>query len=150
MVTRFQAKTYGADIVSRKLRNLAKRGEDMRPAWPGVAVRAAAGYRRSFDRSGPGWQPLKPSTQRRRIADGLPPGPPLVATGAYRDEASNPLNFELLMRRDALAIIIPGDKAAYHQGGTKRFKPRPLKLSWGDQMVMLKHMEKILHEGYSL
>jgi hypothetical protein len=146
--TRFQVKTYGANLVARHLYGMARRAEDLRPAWPAVARRAATGYGRSFDRSGPGWPGLKPSTQRQRIREGFPPGPPLRKSGDYYRAATNPAALILIEGRDFLEIAVDDEVARYHQDGTKRMAVRQLKLSFGDRMLIVKEIDKTLIAGY--
>src|SRR4051794_34057251 len=105
--TIFQVKTYGDTIVSRKLYKMAERAGDMRPAWPAVTRIAMRGINNSFVREGPGWPPLKPSTQRRRIAEGFPgQGPIGVRTGAMKRKLT--VNPEVTAGTSSL-VISAGD-----------------------------------------
>lgn len=47
-----------------------------------------------------------------------------------------------------LAIAVEDDVAKYHQGGTKYFKPRMLKLSFGDVMLIVREIDLVLMKGY--
>jgi len=146
--TRFQVKSYGADLVARHLRGLGRRADDLRPAWPAVAVQAAAGYKRSFRAQGPGWAPLKPSTVRGRIAEGLPAGPILRRTDTFYRSATDPTRLVLLEGPHSLEIAVDDEVAEYHRDGTSRMVARPLKLSFGDRMNIVKVIDRKLHEGY--
>jgi hypothetical protein len=146
--TRFQVKTYGANIVSAHLRGLARRASDLRPAWPAVTRRVAAGYSRSFDRQGPGWKKLDPATTRRRIAEGFPPGPILNETGGYRDAATNPDRLIVHEGNWSLEIGVDHELARYHQDGTRKMPIRQLKLSAGDRYWLVWEINASLMEGY--
>lgn len=140
--TRFQVKTYGADLVARHLDGVARRGYNIAPAAPKAAVRVSAGYARAFDRQGPGWKPLKPSTIRSRIREGYSPGPILDRTGQYRRAASNPFNLHVMATHDAMLFSVNDKKAGYHQDS------RPLRLSFGDRMALIKELSNYIIEGY--
>lgn len=147
--TRFQAETYNADRVALHLRGLARRASDMHGAWPAVAVRAARAYKRSFDNSGPGWKPLKRSTELRRMRDGFPSGPPLIASRHYYKRATNPATLFLVDEGpDSVAIAVDDRVAEIHQEGTGRVPARPLKISFGDRMLIVKEIDRHLHDGY--
>lgn len=60
-------------------------------AAPAVALEVSRGYMRSLMKKGPGWPPLKASTVRQRIADGYPPGPPLVMSGRLKRALREPI-----------------------------------------------------------
>jgi hypothetical protein len=108
----------------------------------------AEGYARSFDRQGPGWSPLKPSTVRSRIAEGYAPGPILKKSGAYRSAAVNPARLIVIDHDDGFDFIIDDDVSKYHQGGTKRMKARPIKLSFGDRVALVKEINDWIISGY--
>jgi hypothetical protein len=146
--TRFQVKTYGANIVSAHLRGLARRASDLRPAWPAVTRRVAAGYGRSFDRQGPGWQKLDPATTRRRIQEGFPPGPILRQTGSYREAATSAERLKVIESSHTLIIIVDHPLSLYHQDGTSRMPFRPLKLSAGDRYWLVWEINQSLMEAY--
>jgi hypothetical protein len=133
-----QVKTYGANLVARRLDRLAANAEDMRPAQPAVARRVAAGYARSFDREGPGWTPLKPSTIRRRQAEGYSSGPILQNTGSYKKAATNPLALNIIASADTFVISVRHKLTKFHQGGTKFMAARKLTLSFGDRTALLR------------
>lgn len=147
-MARVQVRTYGVELVARKLIGHARAAEDIRPAQPAVARQVAAGYGRSFDRQGPGWSPLKGSTIRRRVAEGYSSGPILQASGKYRRAATNPLALIIQATRDSFAISVNYDVAKFHQTGTKFMPPRRLTLSFGDNMALLRVFNTHLIDGY--
>lgn len=146
--TRFQVKSYGADLVAKHLLGVAAHAADIRPAQPAVARRVAEGYARSFDRQGPGWHPLSRSTVRSRIREGYPPGPILRKTGAYKSAATNPFRLRIDASRDQFLISVDDPKAGWHQGGTKRMKARPLLMSFGDRAALIKIISDWVISGY--
>jgi hypothetical protein len=135
--TRFQVKSYGANLVARHLEGVARHAEDIRPAAPAARVRVAVGYQRAFNRQGPGWAPLKASTIRSRIAEGYSPGPILHRSGSYEKAASNPLRIIVVESRDALEFAVDHETAEHHQLGTKKMQARPLRLSFGDRWIIV-------------
>ena len=147
-MARVQVKTYGAELVARKLLGHAKAAEDIRPAQPAVALRVAEGYGRSFDRQGPGWTGLKPSTIRRRQAEGYSSGPILQASGKYRAAATNPLALKIRATRSSFAISVNYKVSKFHQTGTKFMVPRKLTLSFGDTMALTRVISDHLMDGY--
>jgi len=147
-LARVQVKTYGTELVIRKLLGHARAADDFRPARPAVAQRVAAGYGRSFNRQGPGWQPLKPSTIRRRVGEGYSASPILHKTGRYEAAATNPLALKIKMTRDSFAISVNYAVSKFHQTGTKFMPPRRLTLSFGDNAALLKVFNNHLMDGY--
>jgi hypothetical protein len=148
VLARVQVKTRGADLVARKLIGHARAAEDIRPAQPAVARRVAAGYGRSFDRSGPGWPGLKPSTIRRRAAEGYSTGHILVKTGKYRAAATNPMSLKIRASRSSFLISVDYDVSKFHQTGTKFMPPRRLTLSFGDVTALVREISEHLMDGY--
>lgn len=146
--THVQVKQYGADLIAAKLSSVARRAEDLRPAYPAVARRVAAGYERSFAAEGPGWTHLKPSTIRSRIQQGYPPGPILTRSGKYRRNASNPLKLFIDEHINSLEITIDDRVAHFHQLGTSRMVARPLKLNAGDRYWLVVEISNSLMEAY--
>ena len=146
--TRFQVKSYGANLVARHIDGVALNAQDLRPAKPAVARRVAAGYARSFDRQGPGWTPLKRSTERKRIAEGYSPGPILVKTGKYRRMATTPGLLIVDETGDGFTIRVNYDISGVHQAGSKNMKSRPLRLSFGDRTALVREISDHVHSGY--
>jgi hypothetical protein len=122
-----------AAIVARKLRGLSRRALDMRPVWPAVTERAVEGYKRAFDAQGPGWTPLKASTERRRIKEGFSPGPILVKTGDMRKSVFEP---ELEGGPDFMNLLANDPKLPFHMSGTKKMVARPIQLRRKDGSFM--------------
>lgn len=134
-------------MVARKLRATARRAEDMRPAWPAVSERAVEGYRRAFDMEGPGWRPLSNERIRQRIADGLPTGPILNATGKMRDKVMDP---EVDGGPTFMRLLVDSDILHFHQVGTKRMVARPIHLRAKDGRFMSQEISAKLLEAYRL
>jgi hypothetical protein len=143
-----QVRTYGARLVARHIEGVARAAENLRPAEPAVARRVAEGYGRSFDRQGPGWSPLKPSTVRRRIGEGYSAGPILQKTGRYRKAATNPDALIVDYVGDGFEISVKDPKSAFHQSGTKKMVARPLKLSFGDRSALIRVLSDHIIGGY--
>lgn len=146
--SRVQVKSYGARLVARHIEGVARNANDIRPCQPAVARRVADGYARSFDRQGPGWSPLKPSTVRRRIAEGYSAGPILRKTGAYYRAATNPDSLIIVSYSNGFDIYVDDEVSRYHQDGTKKMKARMLKLSFGDRMALMKTINDYIISGY--
>src|SRR5262245_3323345 len=146
--TRVQVKSYGAALVARHIDGVARRAADIRPAGPALRRRVADGYGRSFDRQGPGWQGLKPSTVRSRIAEGYAPGPILQRSGKYRRAATNPDALIVVDQSDGFDFGVDDEVTKWHQGGTNRMTARPLKLSAGDRFWIAKEINDWIIAGY--
>lgn len=147
-MARVQVKSYGALVVARKFDGLARAADDIRPAQPAVARRVAAGYGRSFDRQGPSWASLKPSTVRRRVAEGYSSGPILTKSGKYRRAATNPMSLIIRATRSSFEIGVNYEVSKFHQTGTKFMPPRRLTLSFGDVMALNKEINDHVIDGY--
>jgi hypothetical protein len=148
MISRWEAKSRSAGLVARKLRHMAYRGEDLRPAWPAVTRRAVEGYRRAYDQEGPGWRPLSPERIRQRIADGIPGAHPILnATGKTRSEVLDPDADE---GAGFLKLLVDSDILFYHQVGTKQMPARPLHLRAKDGTWMAFEISQALLEAYRL
>ena len=143
-----QVESYGAALVARHIEGVARAAEDIRPTQPAVARQVADGYRRSFDRQGPGWSPLKPSTVRRRIAEGWSAGPILNASGEYRRKATNSLALKINAEHDGFEISVDDEKSKYHQTGTRKMSQRRLILSFGDRMALVRIINNHIIRGY--
>jgi hypothetical protein len=124
-----------------------------------VTRRAAAAYGRSFDREGPGWAPLAPSTQRRRIKEGYGGTSPILQrTGSYKDTLTDPEQLNVTESGDSLVIsavhyakngtnIFPIHQKGYKRG--KRSMPaRPVMVSQGDAYWMAVEIDHALMDGY--
>ena len=148
MISRFQARSNSAHLVARRLRSVAMRADDMRPAWPAVSRRAVEGYRRSFDQQGPGWRGLAPETQRQRVRDGVGgTSPILVHHGNMRDEIMDPERDE---GPNFLQLLVNSDILHFHQVGTKRMPARPIHLRSRDGTFMAFEISQKLLEAYRL
>jgi len=152
--TRYQVKTYGDTIVARKLMRMADRAGDMRPAWPAVTRVVARGFERSYQQQGPGWAPLKASTERRRISEGYPPGPIRTRSRHDRQQMTNPFFLEQDSREQRHSLDIWGtDVAERHQygwtmRGGKSVPARPLILTRWYQDQIARAIERSLIEAY--
>ena len=151
--TKYQVRTYGANLVAAHLRSLARRADNLRPAWPAVTRRAAAAYERSFDRQGPGWAPLAPSTVRRRVREGYGGhGPILQRTGSYKDSVTNPNDLHVVESDDGMVIHATHELFPHHQFGTRKGRrvmpARPVQVSQGDAYWMAVEIDHALMEGY--
>src|SRR5262245_50665850 len=147
-MARSKVESYGATLVARSLEGVARHAADLRPAEPGVRLRAAEGYARAFRRQGPGWQPLKASTIRSRISEGFAPGPILHKTGSYQRAASSPVRLIVVSTRDSFIISVDDDVAKFHQSGTRKMPRRPLMLSFGDRVALANEINKWIMNGY--
>lgn len=151
--TKYQVRTYGNNLVAAHLRALARRADNLRPVWPAVTRRAAAGYERSFDREGPGWAPLAPRTVRRRIKEGYGgTSPILVRTESYKDNLTDAENLFVVEDGDSLVIHATHDLFPIHQfgysKGKRKLPARPVKISQGDAYWMAVEIDHALMEGY--
>lgn len=146
--TVYQVKQYGIDIIAAKLNAVAHRAEDLRPAYPAVARRVAAGYERSFAREGPGWAQLKPETIRQRIREGYAEGPILTRSQQYRKAARNPMKLHIVETGNVINISIDDRVAHWHQRGTVKMPARTLKLSAGDRYWLSWEINEALMEAY--
>ena len=152
--TQYQVRSFGDLIVSRKLTKLADRAADMRPAWPSVMPVIARGYENAYKKEGPQWRPLQPSTERRRIAEGYPPGPIRTRKGDDRELMTDPdfLEAHSFFDRDELSVQ-GTDVSELHQFGFRVGKrgyapARPLRLTryYHDQIA--RAIERALLEAY--
>jgi hypothetical protein len=148
--TRFQVKSYGANLVARHLAGVAGHASDIAPCASAATTRVADGYRRSFSRQGPGWTPLKGKTIRNRIAEGYPPGPILRRSGSYESAATNPFSLIVHSSNDEISWAVNHEVAKYHQGGTSRMPARPIRLSFGDRMQLIKILSDYIIDGYDV
>ena len=147
MVPRVTAIIYGDRIVERKLLSCAKFSEDLRPAWPSVRTRAAAGFENAFASEGPGWQPLSPDTRYRRIKDGYNDGPILTKSGKYRNSLT--VNLRYKGTRDTITFISGIEYGRYHQSGTSRMPARKVELTIYYKRTLSKAIEEALMAAYN-
>jgi hypothetical protein len=147
--TAYQVRSYGDTIVSRKLMRLADLAGDMRPAWPAVVPVIARGYENSFKHEGPGWAPLKASTERKRISEGYAPGPIRTRSRKDRNRMTNANYLANDTREYPHSLDIWGtDVSEQHQYGTKHMPARPLKLTRWYQDQIARTIERELLEAY--
>ncbi len=151
--TQYQVRSFGDLIVSRKLLKLAELAGDMRPAWPEVMPVIARGYENAFNKEGPGWPALKPSTERRRIKEGYAPGPIRTRSGKDRKKMTDPgyLEAHSFMEKKELAVF-GTDVSELHQFGFRNGKTqvpaRPLTLTRYFQDQIARALERALLEAY--
>jgi hypothetical protein len=132
--------------IAKKLHSVASQTRDLRPAWPAVTRRAVAGYKKSFDVSGPGWRQLAPNTKRDRVRKGYEPsGPILVASGRMRDHVLDP---DVVEGLEFLEIVVSDEVLFYHQTGTRRMPQRPIHLRRRDGTWMSDEVRHLVIGAY--
>lgn len=142
--TVFQVKTYGVDIVHRRLMGMAQRAGDIRPAWPAVKQRAAEGFENTFQSQGPGWAPLRPSTVRQRISQGYSgTSPILTRSRELRDAYTVNLKYRGTASTITFVISVPYGK--YHLTGTRRMPAREVLLSKWYQRQLSEVIRMVIH-----
>lgn len=72
----------------------------------------------------------------------------LRRTYSYYDAATNPNRLILAEGPHELEIAVDDEVTQYHQGGTGRMPARPLRLSFGDRMLIVAEVDRVLHAGY--
>jgi hypothetical protein len=149
-MARVQVTSYGAALVARHIEGVARAADDIRPTQPAVTRQVAEGYSRSFGRQGPGWSPLKPSTIRRRLAEGYSSGPILQASGHYKSMATNPFALIVDAHNDGFDFTVDDEKSKWHQSGTSKMAQRRLTLSFGDRQAVIRVISDHIIRGYGI
>lgn len=74
----------GAEVISRKLYGLERLPKNQKPILKKIYKVIQQAWGRVFNRQGPGWAPLKPSTVRNRESMGYPGDKPIgINTGEF-------------------------------------------------------------------
>lgn len=142
-----EVQVFGDTLVSRKLLRFSDKAGNMEPVWDDVTDDVLApAFERNFKQQGPGWAPLRPATIRSRIAQGFPPGPILTRTGKYRESMTTGLQTH--KNPSELVVVAPTVPGVFHQGGTRKMVPRPLRLTEREKQQVVKTIQRFLIEGW--
>ena len=142
---RVDVEVYGDTLVSRDLLRWSGTVSNMDPVWDAVEDYLAEVFERNFADQGPGWQPLKPSTIRSRIAQGYAPGPILTRSGEYRKAMTT--NLQTHTSQDEMTVVAPAVPGLFHQLGTSRMASRPLRLKEQEKQQLIKIIQRSLIEN---
>ncbi len=133
--------TSGCEIVSRRLRAVARLADDFSPAWDGVELIMVDGIRNAFDKEGPGWAPNDPSTLRSKSGSRI-----LRDTDRlYRSLTSSPKTKRTGKSID-IRTNVPYADAAFN--GTKNMPARPLEISEHYKRLMSTYISDRLVQEY--
>lgn len=130
MPTGRRIKVTGQNVSTRKLRNMARRAEDLTPAWPRVGDYIADTMTRQFRSEGRTlggrkWTPLKPAYAARKARLGYMGGI-LTRTGdLQREFTSRPMKVERYFKKSA-EFGSDSDLAGWMAHGTRRRRPRAM------------------------
>jgi hypothetical protein len=72
----------------------------------------------------------------------------LRRTNAFYRSATDPSQLTLYEQFDGVEIAVDDEVAAYHRDGSRRMPARPLKISFGDRMLIVGEIDRVLHDGY--
>jgi phage gpG-like protein len=115
---------FGEDRVAYDLLRFAGRTLDIRPPLLQVATDVRDITEERFERQGPGWAPLAPSTLQAKAAKGQDPRI-LHATQALRESLTRLGGKHVeIVADDSLLMATQDEKARYHQEGTSRMPAR--------------------------
>ena len=117
---------FGLTGVTRKLRKMAERADNLDPVWPRVGDDVADAMLNQFKTKGAlggrPWAPLKPEYRAWKVKHGLSPEI-LIATGDMRDSLTDrPMQVERYEGRSAV-FGTRDPKYKFHHYGT-RFMPQ--------------------------
>jgi phage gpG-like protein len=124
---RITLEIFGTVALDRRLVRVAENAQDLSPAWHAVADVLDELAEVNFSTEGGlvgGWDPLSPSTERRKSGMSTI----LADTGVMRDSMTEP-SAENAIRRvmaDGLDWGTSDPKASFHERGTKNMPRRQL------------------------
>ena len=138
----------GLDLLLRRLDAGAARAADLMPAWPEVG-RVWAERQRTVFEQGKGWDPLAPSTikRKRKIGGG---SKPLIRTGRLYAEATDPIPVRQNPHFAVFGIEAPEvvRYAHWHQRGAGVPKRMPVpRLTPKERKAMVKAIGDVIMEA---